>query len=149
VKKILITTGGSGGHVIPAKIIQEHLSNNFEIFFATDLRGLKFFSSKDYKIKIIDTPKINFNIFFPINLIKLIYLVTKSIFFLKKEKIDKVISIGGYMSIPVIIGSKILGLTIILLEPNMVLGRGNRFFLNFAKKILCYSDNILNYPEKT
>ena len=30
-KKILITTGGSGGHVIPAKIIQEHLSNNFEI----------------------------------------------------------------------------------------------------------------------
>ena len=38
------------------------------------------------------------------------------------------------MSIPVVIGSKILGLTIILLEPNMVLGRGNRFFLNFAKK---------------
>jgi UDP-N-acetylglucosamine--N-acetylmuramyl-(pentapeptide) pyrophosphoryl-undecaprenol N-acetylglucosamine transferase len=51
VKKILITTGGSGGHVIPAKIIQEHLSNNFEIFFTTDLRGLKFFSSKGYKIK--------------------------------------------------------------------------------------------------
>jgi UDP-N-acetylglucosamine--N-acetylmuramyl-(pentapeptide) pyrophosphoryl-undecaprenol N-acetylglucosamine transferase len=86
VKKILITTGGSGGHVIPAKIIQEHLSNNFEIFFTTDLRGLKFFSSKGYKIKIIDTPKINFNIFFPINLIKLIYLVAKSIFFFKKRK---------------------------------------------------------------
>ena len=147
-KKILITTGGSGGHVIPAKIIHEHLSNNFEIFFSTDLRGLKFFSSENYKIKIINTPKISFNIFFPISLIKLIYLVAKSIFFLKKEKIDKVISIGGYMSIPVIIGSKIIGLTIILLEPNMVLGRGNRFFLNFAKKILCYSDNIYNFPKK-
>jgi hypothetical protein len=32
------------------------------------------------------------------------------------------------MSIPVIIGSKILGLTIILLEPNMVLGRVIDFF---------------------
>jgi UDP-N-acetylglucosamine--N-acetylmuramyl-(pentapeptide) pyrophosphoryl-undecaprenol N-acetylglucosamine transferase len=148
VKKILITTGGSGGHVIPAKIIQEHLSNKFEIFFSTDLRGLKFFSSKNYKIKVINTPKIRFNIFFPINLIKLIYLVAKSIFFLKKEKIDKVISTGGYMSIPVIIGSKILGLTIVLLEPNIVLGRGNKFFLNFAKKILCYSDHIYNYPKK-
>jgi UDP-N-acetylglucosamine--N-acetylmuramyl-(pentapeptide) pyrophosphoryl-undecaprenol N-acetylglucosamine transferase len=30
----------------------------------------------------------------------------------------------------------------------MVLGRGNRFFLNFAKKILCYSDKIHNYPKK-
>ena len=29
-KKILITTGGTGGHVIPAKIIEEHLKNNFE-----------------------------------------------------------------------------------------------------------------------
>jgi UDP-N-acetylglucosamine--N-acetylmuramyl-(pentapeptide) pyrophosphoryl-undecaprenol N-acetylglucosamine transferase len=64
VKKILITTGGSGGHVIPAKIIQEHLSNNFEIFFTTDLRGLKFFSSKGYKIKIIDTPKLTLIFFF-------------------------------------------------------------------------------------
>ena len=84
-KKILITTGGSGGHVIPAKIIYEHLSNDFDIFFSTDLRGLKFFSFKNYKIEIINTPKINFNIFFPINLIKLIYLVAKSIIFLKKK----------------------------------------------------------------
>ena len=38
------------------------------------------------------------------------------------------ISIGGYMSLPVIIAAKILGLTILLLEPNLVLGRANRFF---------------------
>ena len=30
-KKILITTGGTGGHVTPAKIIEEHLKNNFKI----------------------------------------------------------------------------------------------------------------------
>ena len=39
-KKILITTGGTGGHVIPAKIIEEHLRNNFEIYYSTDVRGL-------------------------------------------------------------------------------------------------------------
>ena len=60
------------------------------------------------------------------------FLNFQSILFLKKEKIEKVISIGGYMSIPIIIGAKILGLTILLLEPNLVLGRGNRFFLNFT-----------------
>ena len=38
-KKILISTGGSGGHVIPAEIINEHLKNDFEIYFSTDIRG--------------------------------------------------------------------------------------------------------------
>jgi len=148
VKKILITTGGTGGHVIPAKIIKEHLKNNFEIYYSTDLRGLKYLSSDINKIIIIDTPRFNFSFYLPFRLTKLMYLILKSILFLKKEKIEKVISIGGYMSIPIIIGAKILGLTILLLEPNLVLGRGNRFFLNFSKKIFCYSNKISNFPKK-
>lgn len=147
-KKILITTGGTGGHVIPAKIIKEHLKNNFEIYYSTDLRGLKYLSSDINKIIIIDTPRFNFSFYLPFRLIKLMYLILQSVLFLKKEKIEKVISIGGYMSIPIIIGAKILGLTILLLEPNLVLGRGNRFFLNFSKKIFCYSNKISNFPKK-
>ena len=147
-KKILITTGGTGGHVIPAKIIEEHLKNNFEIYYSTDLRGLKYLSSDINKTIIIDTPRFNLSFYLPFRLIKLIYLILQSILFLKKEKIEKVISIGGYMSIPIIIGAKILGLTILLFEPNLVLGRGNRFFLNFSKKIFCYSNKLSNFPKK-
>ena len=147
-KKILITTGGTGGHVIPAKIIKEHLKNNFEIYYSTDLRGLKYLSSDINKTIIIDTPRLNLSFYLPFRLIKLMYFIFQSILFLKKEKIEKVISIGGYMSIPIIIGAKILGLTILLLEPNLVLGRGNRFFLNFSKKIFCYSNKISNFPKK-
>ena len=147
-KKILITTGGTGGHVIPAKIIKEHLTNNFKIYYSTDLRGLKYLSSDINETIIIDTPKINLSFYLPFKLIKLTYLIFKVISFLKKEKIEKVISIGGYMSIPVIIAAKILGLTILLLEPNLVLGRGNRFFLNFSKKIFCYSNKLSNFPKQ-
>jgi len=148
VKKILITTGGTGGHVIPAKIIGEHLRNNFEICYSTDERGLKYLSSDINKAIIIDTPKFDLNFYLPFKFIKLIYLIFKVILILKKKKIEKIISIGGYMSIPVIIGGKILGLTILLLEPNLVLGRGNRFFLNFSKKIFCYSNKLSNFPKK-
>ena len=56
-KKILITTGGTGGHVIPAKIIEEHLKNNFKIYYSTDIRGLKYISSGINKTIIIDSDK--------------------------------------------------------------------------------------------
>ena len=40
-KKILISTGGSGGHVIPATIFYEQLKNEFDVFLTTDKRGLQ------------------------------------------------------------------------------------------------------------
>ena len=147
-KKILITTGGSGGHVVPAEIIVNHLRDIFEINISTDLRGYKYLKSNKDKAIIIDTPKLNLNFLLPINLIKLFYLIIKSIFHLKKNKITKVISTGGYMSLPVCMGAKILGLKIYLLEPNLILGRANKFFLNFSEKIICYSNEIKNFPKK-
>ena len=147
-KKILITTGGTGGHVIPAKIIYEHLNTNYEIIFTTDLRGYKYLKSEKDIIKIIDTPKLHINFFFPLKIIKLFYLTILSIFYLKKEKINKVISTGGYMSLPICIAAKFIGLKIYLLEPNFTLGRANKFFLSFSKKIICYSKNLKNLPDK-
>ncbi len=147
-KKILITTGGTGGHVIPAEIISEHLNTNHEVFFTSDLRGYKYLKSKKIKIKIIDTPKLNLNFILPLKIIKLFYLIINSIFYLKNEKIKKIISTGGYMSLPICIAAKFLGLEIYLLEPNLTLGRANKFFLYFSKKIICYSKDLKNFPEK-
>ena len=147
-KKILITTGGTGGHVIPAEIISEHLNSNYEIMFTTDLRGNKYFKSAKNKIKLVDTPKLNINLFLPLKIIKLFFLIIDLIFYLKKEKIQKVISTGGYMSLPICIAAKFIGLNIYLLEPNLTLGRANKFFLNFSKRIICYSNDLKNFPEK-
>ena len=88
-EKILITTGGTGGHVIPAKIIEEHLRNNSEIYYSTDVRGLNYLSSDINKIIIIDTPKISFNINLIFKIFKLINLIFKAVLFLKKKKLKK------------------------------------------------------------
>ena len=146
-KNILISTGGSGGHVVPAKILREHLQSNYNVFISTDSRGLKYLDEKKNDIILINTPKLNFDIFFIFKIFQIIYLVIKTILLLKKNKIQIVLSTGGYMSLPVCFGAKLLRIKIYLLEPNIVLGRANRLFLGFCKKIFTYTGNLKNFPE--
>ncbi len=144
-KKVLISTGGSGGHVIPAITIYNHLKNTHEILISTDVRGLAYLDKK-YNTVVINTPKLNNLFLFPFSFIKILFLTIKSFFILKEKSISILISTGGYMSLPLCLAAKILGIKIFLIEPNMVLGRANKFFLNFSRKLLCYSKNLINLP---
>jgi UDP-N-acetylglucosamine--N-acetylmuramyl-(pentapeptide) pyrophosphoryl-undecaprenol N-acetylglucosamine transferase len=147
-KNLLISTGGSGGHVVPATIFYDHLKNDFRVYISSDQRGVQFLNSEKYNIEIIDTPKLSKNLFLlPFQIFIILWLIVKSLFFLKRKKIDLLISTGGYMSLPLCIASKVLNIKIFLFEPNMVLGRSNKLFLNFSKKIFCYSDKIKNFPS--
>ncbi len=145
--KILISTGGSGGHVIPATILYDHLSKDNELLISTDKRGSRFLDRNKHKIEIIDTPKLNNIFLLPLNLLVVLYLTIKSFFLLKNKKINTVFSTGGYMSLPLIFAAKILNLKIYLLEPNLVLGRSNKLFLKHSKKIFCYTNQIKNFPK--
>ena len=146
-KNFLITTGGSGGHVLPAKIFFEHLSKDKNVIISIDRRGLKYLEKDINKFEIINTPKLNNIFFLPINLAKILFLTLKSFLLLKRKKIDQILSTGGYMSLPIILAARLLKLNIYLLEPNQVLGRANKYFLKSCKKIFCYSEKIKNFPD--
>ena len=146
--KILISTGGSGGHVLPAITIYDHLKSNYETLISTDLRGLKYLDKENYKHIIVNTPKLNNLLLFPFSFLKVFILTLKSLIILKRENISILISTGGYMSLPLCLAAKILSIKIYLIEPNMVLGRANKFFLYFAKKLICYSKELINLPKK-
>ena len=148
-EKILISTGGSGGHVVPATIIYQHLKDQFHVSMSTDDRGIKFLDRNKYNLEVINVPPLSKNILLILfQFFLMIYLIIKSIFFLKKKKIDILISTGGYMSLPLCLASKILNIKIFLFEPNMVLGRSNKFFIKSCEKIFCYSNKIKNFPNK-
>ena len=49
-KKVLISTGGSGGHVIPALIFHEHLKDNFDVCLSSDRRGMQYLKREKYKV---------------------------------------------------------------------------------------------------
>ena len=82
-KKVLISTGGSGGHVIPAITIYNHLKHVHETMITTDIRGLAYLE-KDYKVFVINTPKLNNYFLLPFSFLKIFFLTIKSFFILKK-----------------------------------------------------------------
>ena len=148
-KKIIISTGGTGGHVIPAQVLYDYLYDKNDVIIISDNRGLKYLDENKYKIKKIDVPKINKNIlsFIPFVIFFIISFIN-SYLFLRQKKIEVLFSTGGYMSVPFCLAASILKLKIFLFEPNFVLGKANLFLLNYCNKIFTYHKNIKNLPEK-
>jgi len=148
-RRILISTGGSGGHVVPATILYDHLKDQFNVSMSTDHRGIKYIDRNKYKFEIFNIIPISKNIFLvPFQFFLIIYLTIKSTFFLRKRKIDILVSTGGYMSLPLCFAAKILNIKTFLFEPNMVLGRANKLFIKSCEKIFCYSNKIKNLPNQ-
>jgi len=148
-KKILIATGGSGGHVIPSLSIYDALKDDFEVKISTDSRGSKFINNENYNYSLIDVPNLFSNLLLlPYNLIKFCISITKSYKYLKFNNFNILISTGGYMSLPLCLASNLLNIKIYIFEPNLVLGRSNLFFLNYCSSILCYSEEMRNFPIK-
>ena len=150
-KKIIIATGGTGGHIFPSLSLADFLKNKFKIEIITDKRGLKFVENTDeINIKIISSDTI-----FKKNIMNIFYGVLKNIFsfincllLMIKERPVMVIGMGGYSSFPTCIAAFCLRIPILIYENNLVLGRANKFLLPFANKILVSTENIQGIKEK-
>ena len=87
-QRILISTGGSGGHVVPATVLYDHLKDKFNVTISIDHRGIKFLDKNKYNLEIFNVSQISKNIFLlPFQFLLMIYLIIKSIFFLKKKNL--------------------------------------------------------------
>ena len=86
-KRVLISTGGSGGHVNPALSLFDHFKKNFQTFLSSDIRGLKFIDEKIYKIELLNTPRITKNLLLlPYYFVSLTLSILKAYLILKKKK---------------------------------------------------------------
>ena len=104
-ERILISTGGSGGHVVPATILYEHLKDEFDVSMSTDYRGMKFLDKNKYNLKILNLAPISRNVFLlPYQLMLVSYLIIKSIFFFKKKK-NRYINFNGWLHVSTFVSS--------------------------------------------
>lgn len=154
---ITICSGGTGGHLFPAKSVVESLINcntndkHINISIITDKRSLPYLKDLENRVYIKDIKTLQFSgkgIFYKIKSLFFIGIGTvQSIYYFIKERPKVVVTFGGYTSIPVLIASVLLRINIILHEQNAIVGRANYLFIKFAK-LICTSFNPTKRLEK-
>ena len=140
-EKILITGGGTGGHLSVAKALALELKKRgFEIFYAGSIYGAE---TKWFKNDLIFKEKLFLDIGGVVNkkgfkklisLYKILKEALKIKSFIKKQKISKVISVGGYSAAPASFGAVLSGVDLYIHEQNSIIGNLNKLCLMCAKK---------------
>ena len=143
--KILIATGGTGGHVFPAYSLTRNLiKNNYKVEIVTDQRGFKFLEKyKDLKLIINNSTTIFKKKFTSIiwSFFIIFFSYLKSLIILYKTKPFLVFGMGGHASFPLCLAAKTLNIPFIIYESNLLLGKSNRYLTPLASKIfLAYED---------
>ena len=67
---MIISTGGTGGHVIPAKVFYDYFKEKFNVKIISDKRGLNFIEKENYNVNEIKVMKAELKIIDEDKLIK-------------------------------------------------------------------------------
>ncbi len=134
-ERIVITGGGTGGHVFPAISI----GNALEPFIGR--KNLLYIGAKG-KMEMDKVPEAGFTIkglpvrgitrlFSLAGLllpIRLLVSVVQAFFILVRFRPKAVVGVGGFASAPALVVAKLLGIPIVIQEQNSIPGKVNRYF---------------------
>ena len=139
---ILIITGGTGGHVIPAQNFFNYIKNESNnVFLLTDSRGRKYIKDIDInKILQIKSSHLTGNYHFKfIAIIKLLIGFIQSVVIFIKVRPKIIISFGSYASLTpllcFIIFKFFFKTKLYIHEQNSLIGQTNRVFSKLSNKI--------------
>ena len=136
--RVIVTGGGTGGHIIPAlafyeEFISEFSENDILYVGRKDSIEEKLVSENNYKFK--NVPAVAFNKG------KLPFIFVMSIGILKsmaliiKGKYDVVLGFGGYTAFPILFAGLILRKNVIVHESNVVPGKVVRFLAKMGANV--------------
>lgn len=137
-KKIVLTGGGTGGHIYPHLAILDELKKYYQPFYIGSFTGMEkgimeklmpYYSVSTVKFKRSFSLK---NLLIPFLLIKGIWQAKK---ILKKEMPAVIFSKGGFVAVPVVFAASMLKIPVITHESDITLGLANRLIKNKCKAV--------------
>ena len=150
-KRILIATGGTGGHIFPSLSLADFLKTKHRVEIVTDKRGLKYLANdKKINIRTINSDTIFGKSVFKacLGIIKIILSFIFSIFSMISSRPKLIIGMGGYSSFPVCVAGYCLKIPVVIYENNLIIGRANKLILPIARKILVSTKDVQGVKSK-
>ena len=153
--KVLITGGGTGGHVYPALSIADELKkkyNKVEIMFVGTNRGLEadVVPKAGYSFKAIEVK--GFRRKLSLDTLKTFGLMFKGYFqagkLIKQFKPDVIVGTGGYVSGPVVMQGVFRGVRTLIHEQNAIPGVTVKILSRFVDKVLLSYEESEKYFKK-
>lgn len=152
-KKIVMTGGGTAGHVTPNIALMPTLrQEGYEISYIGSYEGIEkrlieeqnvpYYGIASGKLRRYFDPK-NFSDPF-----KVLKGYGQSIKILKKIKPDVVFSKGGFVSVPVVLAARHCKIPAIIHESDLTPGLANRIAIPRATKVCCNFPETLSYLPK-
>lgn len=138
IKRIVITAGGTGGHLYPAQGFAQQLSKqhpDYEcLFVAGGLASSRYFNQQAFPFEEVNCgPLLSRH---PIKLIKgwgrILKGFYQSLAVLRRYRPDVIVGFGSYYTVPVLLAAKWLRIPIVLHEANSIPGKANKWFAPFA-----------------
>ena len=138
-KKIILTGGGTAGHVYPALALVDELADHEIHYFGSD--GMEKEILKNYpNIIYHEIPAVKFerkltlkNLLLPFKLLSAIKQTKKE---MKKADFNIVFSKGGFVAVPVVISAHKLKIPIISHESDLSFGLANKLILRYCD-VMC------------
>lgn len=153
-KRILLTGGGSAGHVTPNIALMPELRKlGYDIHYMGSFEGIEKRLIADFDIPYYGISTGKFRRYFdlknftdPFRVVKG-YAEARSI--IKKIKPDVVFSKGGFVSVPVVRAAASLGIPCIIHESDMTPGLANKMCIPAATKVCCnFPETLQELPEE-
>ena len=145
-KKIVLTGGGSAGHVTPNIALLPSLRDaDYEITYMGSYDGIEKRLIGDFDIPYVGISTGKFRRYLDLKNFTDPFRVLKGFSeakkFLKSYRPDVVFSKGGFVSVPVVRAAAALGIPCIIHESDMTPGLANKLCIPVANKVCC------NFPE--
>ena len=151
---LILTGGGTAGHVTPSLALLPELRKRFDkIVYVGSKNGIEKELAKKEGLTFyyVPTAKLERKFTLKNTLVpaKLLFAISESKKLLKNIRPSAVFSKGGYVSLPVVIASKKLGIPVISHESDMTVGLANKIGAKYSKLFLTSFDTTTSNCKKT
>lgn len=144
---IIISAGGTGGHIFPALAVAKQLADSYDVVWVGGKVGMEnqIIPQNGYPLETVSVAGVRNKgalrkLMLPLTMLRALF---ECYLILRKHHPTTVIGFGGYATFPILLAARILGKKTLIHEQNSVAGLTNRALAKIVNRVLTAFPNVL------